>query len=283
MRELASSGLFLLLSFVAIGIVAAVALLSAQAQQQAFIKLAKRFRGKLEAASQFSLPILRLRHQGAQGVLRYTNHGTNHGKNQRYTHFQIHWPDDKLRLEIYPQNLLVGMRKLLGMTDIPIGSPQFDADFFIASNDRAAACGVLSSEVQQKIYALARLGYGGFWSRNNIYVEFAGGVLKVTKPTWLKSYSELESFVRLTLELFDLALLTRDSGIEFLQSAPAPDAAPPRCQVCGDALASDIVLCPRCQTPHHRECWQYFGGCSTYACDEKLLSARRNSRPPRLE
>jgi hypothetical protein len=36
--------------------------------------------------------------------------------------------------------------------------------------------------------------------------------------------------------------------------------------VCGDHLAEEIVICRRCNTPHHRECWQYGGGCATYGC-----------------
>jgi hypothetical protein len=39
-----------------------------------------------------------------------------------------------------------------------------------------------------------------------------------------------------------------------------------RCGVCGSGMSSRIVLCPRCGTPHHEECWTYAGGCSTYAC-----------------
>ena len=38
------------------------------------------------------------------------------------------------------------------------------------------------------------------------------------------------------------------------------------CQVCGNALNSEIVSCKDCGTLHHQECWTYAGGCSTYAC-----------------
>lgn len=32
------------------------------------------------------------------------------------------------------------------------------------------------------------------------------------------------------------------------------------------ALGSDVVLCPACGTPHHAECWQQNGGCTTFGC-----------------
>ncbi|MEX2173179.1 MAG: RING finger protein, partial [Pirellulaceae bacterium] len=69
------------------------------------------------------------------------------------------------------------------------------------------------------------------------------------------------------------ALATRTTGIAFVGEpnveAAEPDAVDSRCQVCGEPLAADLVWCGSCKTPHHRECWQYFGGCSTYACGHK--------------
>ncbi len=29
---------------------------------------------------------------------------------------------------------------------------------------------------------------------------------------------------------------------------------------------ADIMVCPGCKVPHHRECWQENGGCTTFAC-----------------
>lgn len=43
-------------------------------------------------------------------------------------------------------------------------------------------------------------------------------------------------------------------------------AAGGECRVCGTGLATQVVGCPRCETPHHADCWEYAGGCSTYAC-----------------
>jgi len=40
------------------------------------------------------------------------------------------------------------------------------------------------------------------------------------------------------------------------------------CQVCNSPLAEGVVSCARCRTPHHEQCWQYMGQCSTYGCRE---------------
>ena len=38
------------------------------------------------------------------------------------------------------------------------------------------------------------------------------------------------------------------------------------CQICGDSITVDVVFCRSCKTPHHQDCWQYYGGCSVYGC-----------------
>src|SRR5688572_17632460 len=45
-----------------------------------------------------------------------------------------------------------------------------------------------------------------------------------------------------------------------------------RCPVCGSEAGNQPWLCTRCQTPHHDDCAQYFGGCAIYGC--------RDSAPP---
>ena len=52
----------------------------------------------------------------------------------------------------------------------------------------------------------------------------------------------------------------------------APPALPPAGSsatvfpVCRTACESDAIQCANCLAPHHRECWDYNGGCGTYGC-----------------
>ena len=39
------------------------------------------------------------------------------------------------------------------------------------------------------------------------------------------------------------------------------------CPVCGDGLEGKLTPCPRCETPHHEECYKYNDGCGIYACN----------------
>src|SRR4051812_34468585 len=43
------------------------------------------------------------------------------------------------------------------------------------------------------------------------------------------------------------------------------------CRFCGTPLVSDLVLCARCETPFHRDCWEIGqGGCSIFGCGGRL-------------
>lgn len=40
------------------------------------------------------------------------------------------------------------------------------------------------------------------------------------------------------------------------------------CTVCGcKILEGPTTACPRCETPHHQDCWSYNGGCGIFACN----------------
>lgn len=38
------------------------------------------------------------------------------------------------------------------------------------------------------------------------------------------------------------------------------------CPVCGAAMEGRVVRCAACRTPHHGDCWDYLGRCSTFGC-----------------
>ncbi len=271
----------LFVAFIAIAVGGIVwAVLQQQHQTKTLERLAQRFRGRLEAGSLFLRGQVRLRFLGYPALLKYVQHG----KNSVHTTFSITWPDRSFRLEVYPQDIMSGFRRLWGMEDIEIGSAEFDRSFYISGNSRAAVREMLSADVQALIWKLAKFGPSQMYGARDIQVQFLGGVLTITKPRHLNSYEHLEQFVTLSAELFQAAMRTRDAGIEFVTPTTTgevkePDAEESQCQVCGEPLAKELVWCAACKTPHHRECWEYFGGCSTYACGHKqhLVKKRRKA------
>ena len=266
----------LLLIAVIVGFLFVALATGKQRQSELMEQLARRFRGRVEPGNIFAYPQVRLRFQNQPGVLRFKRVG----KHAVHTLFEINWPDRGLRCEVYPEDILTGVRKLLGTEDIEVGSPQFDAAFIITGNSRAAVRELMTPDVQGVVFRLAALSPGGYAQglRRDIQVKWSGGVLTVTKPYRLATYGALEHFVTHCAELFVAALSAKTSGIEFVGEAEEPDAVESQCQVCGEPLVNDLVYCASCHTPHHRECWEYFGGCSTYACGQTRFVTRAAKR-----
>ncbi|MBI4866994.1 MAG: hypothetical protein HY816_08575 [Candidatus Wallbacteria bacterium] len=52
-----------------------------------------------------------------------------------------------------------------------------------------------------------------------------------------------------------------------MSGEPGPDRAAIECPVCGDDLAPALaVVCARCNTPHHKDCFQFAGTCAVFGC-----------------
>lgn len=52
-------------------------------------------------------------------------------------------------------------------------------------------------------------------------------------------------------------------------SVGAPTGTP-ICPYCLNPISeADLVLCPQCQTAHHRACWESQEGCSMFACSQR--------------
>lgn len=78
--------------------------------------------------------------------------------------------------------------------------------------------------------------------------------------------ADLETFVEQACALADQFNLAAAVGVEFVASQHPQLLEEASCGVCGENLTSEIALCRRCHTPHHVDCWQFAGRCSTYGC-----------------
>ena len=185
------------------------------------------------------------------------------------------WLHTHLRCEIYPDTTWRPLRKFIGMQDVTIGSDQFDDEFVINTDDEAGAREFLSMPVQSAIFRLDRFAAAEKLGSRCLHVQIGGGQVVATLPLMLSEDAALVEFVRLGLALIDACYDSKAAGIRFLER---PLANVPHCMVCGEPLVHDVVHCRRCRTPHHRECWSYCGGCSTYGCREKAF----REPPPKI-
>ena len=194
---------------------------------------------------------------------------------KHYVQCHIRYPDLQLRLEISPSFPLQSLGKYIGMQDIEIGDARFDADYIIGGNSHASICRLLNAEARSSIDRLRKL-----FEQDDIHVAIRGGILLIKKPIPQQTFLTLVQFVDASLALFVEMQKLNSTGIEFVtkEEAVVPKAKGSLCQICGDEIHSDIVYCRGCRTPHHEDCWRYYGACSTYGCGETIFLRRRKSK-----
>jgi hypothetical protein len=262
-----------------VGVVVAVLVYTAQQRAElrnSYERLASRYGGRCQPGGLFSTPSVQFIHDDAWVTIEISSTGGKH--KTYYTHVRFRSPRLGIRCEVYPEGLWSRVGKLIGMVDVEIGSPDFDERYIISGSDPAALRSLLNPIVQSQIERLHR-----FLGNSDIYVAFGRNTLLVKKRSLISSRILLQQFVEMALELYDRAVQDLGEGIEFTQRTEPPKASEVMCQICGEPVTSQVVFCRRCKTPHHLDCWQYYGACSTYGCRETrylLPKPRRRSGTP---
>lgn len=264
--------------FIVVVIVAMFVVIAAQGRQntlnEAYGQVVRRYGGKVVPAGWFGTPSASF---SANGIMvRVDVFATGARGKSNFTQVHLGWPDPTLRLEVFPVRLWERMGRFMGMHDIQIDSPQFDDDYVIRGGDESDVRVFLSGAVQHQINLLRR-----FLGNDDICISLSGGRLLVKKLSLIRDGELLAGLVQMALELHAQAMLTQTAGIEFDDDASAQPVESPVCQVCGEEIEIEMVVCRRCKTPHHRDCWHYFGRCSTYGCGETRASAPKPGRPLR--
>jgi hypothetical protein len=231
------------------------------ALNETYDRLARRFGGRVQTGGWFEMPAATFIVDGVAVRVDIFDSGSKHSR--YYTQVHLEWPDPQMRLEVFPDGIWSQMGRLIGMQDIEIGSPEFDRDYVIRSSDIEAVRAFLSGPVQYQVNLLRGLRGNG-----DIYVSLGAGELLVKKQGLIREFDQLQTLVQMSLELHAQAILTQSSGIEFEEQSAAQPIDSAMCQVCGESIESEMVICRRCKTPHHHDCWNYFGRCSTYGCGE---------------
>ena len=262
----------IILLIVAIIGLAAFAQSRADRWNRAYQQLARRFGGKCTPAGWFGKPSVLFHHNGSRVVV---DSDSAAGKGSvAYARVQIDWPDPSFRCEVFPGRASNALGRSPELRQVRISLAKFQQEYTVFGSDANDVQTLLSEGVCWQLDKL-RHALGG-----DVYFAVQNGRMVVKKRTPIRYYEPLDSFVRMVLDLYDQALLTRSVGIEFTQqeqtAVPITEAV---CQVCGENIETDMVFCSRCKTPHHRECWQYYGSCTTYACLETQFLVPRTAVP----
>ena len=226
------------------------------------MRLAKRYGGSCDPGGPFKNPEVQFTHAGSHVLIDIYTTGGKHPVVYTQAHFCGH--PLNVRCEVYPTGVWSRLGNLMGMGDIEIGSFAFDDRYVIKGSDPDVLRQLLTPAVQAHIERLR-----GFLGNDDIYVLLSDHKLLVKKRTLIREYSLLVQFTELAIGLYDEMLSTGQEGIKFVEQATLPKPTEIICKVCGAPITSNKVICRRCKTPHHRDCWEYFGSCSTYGCGEK--------------
>ncbi len=253
------AGLVILVSFVALTI-ALFTSSSGGHWNEGFKQVARRFHGTLHSGGWFQTPCVWLRHGDAQA--RLTISTLRGGGGDRCLQFTIQQSEIPSRAELFyyqTRDTLLPMRR--GLLPVEFDWEDFRRRWRVVAEDGDAIRQVLTDGVRLAIELLCRQPVP-----SEMTISLSPGWLVVRKIWHSSRATDLEAFVERALALSDQLNLAVAAGIEFVAGEKPQLLEDARCGVCGDRLASEIVVCKRCNTPHHRECWQYGGGCATYGC-----------------
>jgi hypothetical protein len=178
-----------------------------------------------------------------------------------------------LRLELAPVERPAPKQAPKGTRLVKVGHPDFDAGFTVQANDREITRDFLSEDVRRAICDLHRVIHAG-----GMLVSINPERMLVQIDRNLSAHVEpLLWVVDKSLTLHDALMLTvsrgMNRGIDIVENPQTQeeDTGPATCKVCGEPISNGaVIICASCSTPHHRDCWEYVGGCSIYGCNGKF-------------
>jgi hypothetical protein len=228
---------------------------------EAFKHVARRFHGVLHSGGWFSQPAVWLQHGESHARLTLTA-ARGSGGSERLLQMTVQQRDVRAQCEIfYHQARSSLMPPTRGLFAVEFDWEEFRRRWHVLASDGDEVRHLLSDGVRLAIEQLWRLPAPG-----EMTVSISPGWMVVRKLWNSPRGIDIEEFVERACMLSDQLHLAAAAGIEFVVSDRPQMLEEARCGVCGDALTGGLVVCRRCNTPHHRDCWDYGGGCATYGC-----------------
>lgn len=217
--------------------------------------LAEHLGGTLEPRLPFGLPSVDFAVRGHAARMSF-------GTDERfYTALTVRIPESQTgRLSIVPETLGGQFHRLFGVVDVEIGDRRFDAEYIIQSRPELLAQRVFDpSHRDVAMEAVRRLrGLPG------IMIRVQNARLELQVGERLMEPRSLLDLVRSADTLVGCLTAVIATGIEWGESGEEPGGL---CPICTTGLSEPLTRCGRCASPHHRECWAYFGRCATYGCE----------------
>lgn len=239
---------------------------------RAYRQLASRYRGKYENRGMSSPPTVSFSHNGSLvrvGLAPNVGDGIQTPRTRVVARFQKGLP---FRLELAPAVRPAAPQPPKGTRLVRSGDPEFDRYFTVQANDPDMARDFLGDPVRWALGSLLRISPPG-----GMLISINPERLLVQVDRNLGNNAEsLATIVREALKIHDGLLSGVASrlgdGIAVVSAGAAePEVAgSPICKVCGEAVEGPPrAICNTCKAPHHKDCWEFVGGCSIFGCNGK--------------
>jgi Prokaryotic RING finger family 1 len=272
--ELVILGVVVLFVYVFIRLLAKLGAILSDARYRAYRQLAARYHGRYESRGLSDPPTVSFSYYGSN--VRVGLAPTIAGQPGQIPRTRVVARFRKgipFRLELAPCARPAPPQTPKGTRPLKLGEPTFDRTFVVQANDHDMARDFLGPSARDAIINLQRMVHSG-----GMLVSINPERMLVQIDRNLGANADaLALAVREALVLHD-GLLEGVSqriaqGIAIVDHPDVwdEDTGPTICKVCGEAVADGpIITCATCGTPHHRDCWEYVGGCSIYGCSSKV-------------
>ncbi|MBI2900028.1 MAG: hypothetical protein HYY17_07570 [Planctomycetes bacterium] len=127
----------------------------------------------------------------------------------------------------------------------------------ITASDAAWAEGLLRSGLRALLVGLSG------WAGDSVHVRLTTSCVWIEIETLL-SPDKIGKLLEFGDRVVGLAGADAPAGaVEVLDTVEESGGI---CQVCSSPMDGAVVRCELCRTPHHADCWEYLGRCSTFGC-----------------
>jgi Prokaryotic RING finger family 1 len=274
MGQLAILGLIVLFACLLIRAMAKFGAWMSGARYRAYRQLAARYNGRYESRGLSDTPTVSFSHNGS--TVRVGLAPTIAGQPAQIPRTRVvaRFPSGiPFRLELAPVSRPAPPQPPKGTRPVKVGDSAFDHGYIVQANDLEMARDFLGPRVRDAITNLQKGVHAGGMQ---VSINPERLLLQIDRNLGVNT-DALCWAVEKALVLHDGLIegvsrrVTQGIAIVDRPGAPDDDEGPPICKVCGEPIAHGAaIVCSVCNTPHHRDCWEYVGACSIYGCNGKV-------------
>lgn len=268
---------FVLLLILTVVVIVTVAVVGARARQReslakAFQSLARKYHGSYRRIDRYQQVVVFRREGGLYRIAIERKRGFF--RKCRIVIEINGWGATDTRLVVHPRRLM----DLIRPSSVGSGNFAFNMSYLVRGKPRERVKQLLTNGVRARINLLQQMSQSKAFR-----VELEDGKFRVERKGILLPYGFLERFCEAAIYLCDEMVGVLAVGIDFDESTEDVILNPheARCKVCGEDFNAhdEIVACRKCNTPHHKDCWQFSGVCSVYGCGEKRFRRVESPAP----